>query len=159
MVKYNCIVREDNVGKTISEDAMLDAVDIEETLRSKYIYLYNSLKDTNYNLKVNHCTYFKEIVFKKKVVGFNAYTITNSVSNLSLVACYILPEFRGKGLFFDEINNIYEEGKELSIYHPPHFLMELLVNYGFAKKINDNIIVSSVKIDIPSNSISNDSEE
>ena len=156
MVKYNCIIREDNVGKTISEDAMLDAVDIEETLRSKYIYLYNSIKETNYNLKVNHCTYFKEIVFKKKVVGFFAYTIINSVSNLSLVASYILPEFRGKGLFFDEINNIYEEGNELTIYHPPCFVMKLLVNYGFAKKINANLIVSSIKIDIPSNSISND---
>ena len=124
MVKYNCIIREDNIGKIISEDAMLDAVDIEETLRSKYIYLYNSIKETNYKLKVNHCTYFKEIVFKKKVVGFFAYTITNSVTNLSLIASYILPEFRGKGLFFDEINKIFEEGKELSIYYPPFFIME-----------------------------------
>ena len=156
MAKYNCVIREDNIGKTISEDAMLDAVDIEETLRSYYVYLYNSIKESNYKLKVNHCTYFKEIVFKKKVVGFNAYTIINSPSNLSLVASYILPEYRGKGLFFDEINEIYENGKELNIYHPPRFLMELLVNYGFAKKINDNIIVSSINIDIPSNSISND---
>lgn len=155
MVKYNCIIREDNIGKIISEDAMLDAVDIEETLRSKYIYLYNSIKETNYKLKVNHCTYFKEIVFKKKVVGFFAYTITNSVTNLSLIASYILPEFRGKGLFFDEINKIFEEGKELSIYYPPFFIMELLVKYGFAKTIDKKIIVSSIKIDIPSNTISN----
>ncbi len=155
MVKYNCIIREDNIGKIISEDAMLDAVDIEETLRSKYIYLYNSIKETNYKLKVNHCTYFKEIVFKKKVVGFFAYTITNSVTNLSLIASYILPEFRGKGLFFDEINKIFEEGKELSIYYPPFFIMELLVKYGFAKTIDEKIIASSIKIDIPSNTISN----
>lgn len=156
MAKYNCVIREDNIGKTISEEAMLDAVDIEETLRGNYIYLYTSVKESNYKLKVNHCTYFKEIVFKKKVVGFNAYTIINSPSSLSLVASYILPEYRGKGLFFDEINDVYEKGKELNIYHPPRFLMELLVNYGFAKKINNNIIVSSIKIDIPSNSISND---
>ncbi|MEE3324801.1 MAG: SAP domain-containing protein [Methanosphaera sp.] len=155
MVKYNCIIREDNIGKIISEDAMLDAVDIEETLRSKYIYLYNSIKETNYKLKVNHCTYFKEIVFKKKVVGFFAYTITNSVTNLSLIASYILPEFRGNGLFFDEINKIFEEGKELSIYYPPFFIMELLVKYGFAKTIDEKIIASSIKIDIPSNTISN----
>ncbi len=155
MVKFNCIVRENNVGKIISEDGMLDAVDIEETLRSRYIYLYNSIKENNYELKVNHCTYFKEIVFKKKVVGFFAYTITNSVTNLSLVACYILPEFRGRGLFFDEINNILEEGKEISLYHPPSFIMKLLIKYGFAKKISEKIIVSSIRIDIPSNSISN----
>ena len=43
MAKYNCVIREDNIGKTISEDAMLDAVDIEETLRSYYVYLYNSI--------------------------------------------------------------------------------------------------------------------
>lgn len=155
MVKFNCIIREDNVGKTISEDGMLDAVDIEETLQSKYIYLYDSIKQTNYQLKVNHCTYFKEIVFHKKVVGFFAYTIINSVSNLSMVASYILPEFRGRGLFFDEINSVFEEGKEISIYQPPRFVMELLLKYGFAKKISDNLVVSSINIDLPSNSISN----
>lgn len=155
MVKFNCIIREDNVGRTVSEDGMLDAVDIEETLRSHYIYLYNSIKEENYKLKVNHCTYFKEIVFKKKVVGFSAYTMINSVSNLTMVASYILPEFRKRGLFFDEINNIFEEGKQLSIYQPQSFVMDLLVKYGFAKKINENLIISSIKINIPSNSISN----
>lgn len=155
MVKYNCIQREDNVGRLISEDGMLDAVDIEETLRSHYIYLYNSIKENDYKLKLNHCTYFKEIVFKKDVVGFFAYTMINSATNLSLVASYILPEFRKKGLFFDEINNIFEEGKQLSIYRPPSFIMDLLVKYGFAKKIGENLIVSSIKINVPSDSISN----
>ncbi len=155
MVKFNYIRREDNVGRVISEDAMLDAVDIEETLRSKYVYLYDSIKQSSYKLNINHCTYFKEIVFKKNVVGFCAYTMINSTSDMSMVASYILPEFRAKGLFFDEINNMLEEGKQLSIYYPPSFVMELLVQYGFAKKIDDNLIVSSIKINIPSNSISN----
>ncbi len=155
MVKFNYIHREDNVGRIISEDAMLDAVDIEDTLKRKYGYLYDSVTQSNYKLIINHCTYFKEIVFKKKVVGFFAYTMINSASDLSLVASYILPEFRKKGLFFDEINNVFEDGKQLSIYFPPAFIMELLVNYGFAKKIGENIIVSSININVPSDSISN----
>lgn len=155
MVKFNYIHREDNVGRIISEDAMLDAVDIEDTLKRKYGYLYDSVTQSNYKLIINHCTYFKEIVFKKKVVGFFAYTMINSASDLSLVASYILPEFRKKGLFFDEINNVFEDGKQLSIYFPPSFIMELLVNYGFAKKIGENIIVSSININVPSDSISN----
>ena len=154
MVEYYCIVREDNIGKIISEDAMLDAVDIEETLKSRYAYIYNSMNETKYKLKVNHCTFFKEIVFKKKVVGFYAYTIINSVSNPSLVASYILPEYRGKGLFFDEINKAFEEGKEISIYQPPRFVIELLIKYGFAKEISENLVISMIKIDIPSNTIS-----
>lgn len=155
MVKFNYIHREDNVGRIISEDAMLDAVDIEDTLKRKYGYLYDSVTQSNYKLIINHCTYFKEIVFKKKVVGFFAYTMINSASDLSLVASYILPDFRKKGLFFDEINNVFEDGKQLSIYFPPSFIMELLVNYGFAKKICENIIVSSININVPSDSISN----
>lgn len=155
MVKFNYIHREDNVGRIISEDAMLDAVDIEDTLKRKYGYLYDSVTQSNYKLIINHCTYFKEIVFKKKVVGFFAYTMINSASDLSLVASYILPDFRKKGLFFDEINNVFEDGKQLSIYFPPSFIMELLVNYGFAKKIGENIIVSSININVPSDSISN----
>ncbi len=154
MANFNFIIREDNVGKIISEDGMLDAVDIEETLQSKYNYLYNSMKEDNYTLKINHCTYFKEIVFKKKVVGFFAYTIINSLSNLSLVASFILPEFRGRGLFFDEINDVFENGKQISIYYPPRFIIELLIKYGFATKINENIALTSIKMDIPSNMIS-----
>ena len=154
MANFNFIIREDNVGKIISEDGMLDAVDIEETLQSKYNYLYNSMKEDYYTLKINHCTYFKEIVFKKKVVGFFAYTIINSLSNLSLVASFILPEFRGRGLFFDEINDVFENGKQISIYYPPRFIIELLIKYGFATKINENIALTSIKMDIPSNMIS-----
>ncbi|MBR0471591.1 MAG: SAP domain-containing protein [Methanosphaera sp.] len=153
MVKFNCIVREDNIGKTISVDGMVDAVDIEETLKTKYAYLYQSMLDTGYKVKVNHCTYFKEIVFKKKVVGFCAYTIINSVSKLSLVSTYILPEFRKRGLFFDEINHTYEEGNEISIFDPPSFVMKLLIKYGFAKDIGNNLIVSSIMLDVPSTSI------
>ena len=153
MVKINYIIREENIGRTISEDAMLDAVDIEETLKSKYDYIYNSIKENDYELEINHCTYFKEIVFKKKVVGFAAYTIINSVSTLSLVSSYILPEYREKGLFFDEINKIFEDQKQISIYKPPKFIIELLVKYGFAKKIENNLIISSIQIDIPSNTI------
>lgn len=155
MVKFNFIVRENNIGRTISVDGMVDAVDIEETLKNNYGYLYQSMIDTDYQIKVNHCTYFKEIVFKKKVVGFCAYTIINSVSKLSLVSTYILPNFRKKGLFFDEINNIYEEGNEISIFEPPSFVMKLLIKYGFAKDIGNNLIVSSIMLDIPSTSITN----
>lgn len=155
MVNLNYIIREDNIGKTISEDGMLDAVDIEETLKSRYVYIFNSMKENNYHLTVNHCTYFNEILFKKQVVGFSAYTIINSVTNLSLVACYILPEFRGHGLFFDEINKVFEEGNQISIYHPPRFIIELLIKYGFAKKLDSNLVISSINMDIPSNSISN----
>ncbi len=155
MVKFNYIVREDNIGKTISVDGMVDAVDIEETLKNNYSYMYQSMLDTDYKVKVNHCTYFKEIVFKKKVVGFCAYTIINSVSKLSLVSTYIMPDFRKRGLFFDEINHIYEEGNEISIYEPPCFVMKLLIKYGFAKDIGNNLIVSSITLDIPSTSISN----
>lgn len=155
MVKLNCIKREDNIGRTISVDGMVDAVDIEETLKSKYAYIYQSMLDTDYKVKVNHCTYFKEIVYRKEVVGFCAYTIINSVSKLSLVSTYILPAYRKLGLFFDEINRIYEEGNEISIYEPPSFVMKLLIKYGFARDIGNNLIVSSITLDIPSTSITN----
>ena len=153
MVKINYIIREENKGQLISEDAMLDALDIEEILEKNYKYILDSMKNTHYLLTVNHCTYFKEIVFSKKVVGFCAYTIINSISNLSLVACYILPEFRGKGLFFDEINRVFESENELTIYQPPRYVMELLIKYGFAKKISENLAVTAIDINIASNSI------
>ena len=97
------VIRDNNLGKTISIDAMVDAVDIEELLQKKYDYIFKSMNENGYTLNRHHCTYFNEIIYEKKVVGFCAYTITNNVSNLTLVASYILPEYRAKGLFFDEI--------------------------------------------------------
>ena len=84
MVKINYIIREENKGRLISEDAMLDALDIEEILEKNYKYILDSMKNTHYLLTVNHCTYFKEIVFSKKVVGFCAYTINKKISNLKM---------------------------------------------------------------------------
>lgn len=153
MDEYNYIIREDNDGMIISMDGMLDAIDIEETLKRKYAYLFKSMQEESYHIRTNHCTFFKEIVFKKKVVGFCAYTIPNKISNLSLAAGYILPNFRGKGLFFDEINRVFESGDTFSIYEPSKTIVEILLKYGFAKKISDNLIVSAISFDIPSQSI------
>lgn len=153
MVNKEFVIRENNIGKTISIDAMVDAVDIEELLEKKYDYIFKSMNENGYTLNRHHCTYFNEIVYKKKVVGFCAYTITNNVSNLTLVASYILPEYRAKGLFFDEINKIFTSDKSVSIYEASPFIVDLLVNYGFARKLDENLVISSIDFEIPSTSI------
>ena len=153
MVNKKFVIRDNNLGKTISIDAMVDAVDIEELLQKKYDYIFKSMDENGYTLNRHHCTYFNEIVYEKKVVGFCAYTITNNVSNLTLVASYILPEYRAKGLFFDEINQIFTSDKSLSIYEASPFIVNLLVNYGFARKLDENLVISSINFEIPSTSI------
>ena len=153
MVNKKFVIRDNNLGKTISIDAMVDAVDIEELLQKKYGYIFKSMNENGYALNRHHCTYFNEIVYEKMVVGFCAYTITNNVSNLTLVASYILPEFRAKGLFFDEINRIFTSDKSISIYEVSPFIVDLLVKYGFARKLDEGFIVSSINFEIPSSSI------
>ena len=62
---------------------------------------------------------------------------------------YILPEFRGNGLFKEELEKTMIEHNKPSIMEPTRFIIELLIKYQYAKKINDNIIASAIELIVP----------
>ena len=99
MSKINYVYREDGMPQTVfSEESFIEL----EAMLSDYPYLIDSINEEDYYIENGLCLLFNEIVSENKVVGFATYEFRDETMLLS--ECYILPEFRGRGLFFDELS-------------------------------------------------------
>lgn len=101
MSKINYITREDGMPAMITAESDYDFIDTEEILED-YPYLIDSMNRENYYIENDFCFAFDELLYENKVVGFATFEL-NEKSVLILNECYIMPEFRSKGIFFDEI--------------------------------------------------------
>ena len=63
-----------------------------------------------------------------------------------MTECYILPEFRGNRLFFDEICKMHFAAPRFGIMQPTRNVIDLLLNYAFAKYATDDIVVSAIDL-------------
>ena len=116
---------------------------IKDILKTKYVEIYDSMIEENFPLNVETCNIFNEIKFNGKVVGFSSFDLRND-SHLILTEIYILPSFRGNRLFYKELSHIFENGYLVSIYEPSRRIVEILIGYEYAEKINDSLVVSAI---------------
>jgi hypothetical protein len=146
MEKINYLSRDNNTQKVYLTE---NTIDIIELLNNDYPYIMNSIQKENFILKSEKCNLFKEIVFDNKVVGFCSYDFSREFMTAALNNIYILPEFRGEGLFIQELEKTMLEHNKPSIIEPTRFIIELLIKYGYAKKINENIVASAIELIVP----------
>ncbi|MDO5826394.1 MAG: SAP domain-containing protein [Methanosphaera sp.] len=146
------IVREDEVARIIYGEMDNELLDTIGILKKDYPYILKSMEDEDFMLENMYCHMFKEILIDTKVVGFCTYYISTVINEYSLNAIYVLPGFRGNKSFYNEIKYILDIGSSLSIYEPTHLIIELLLGYGFASMLNDNLVASAFRLDIPSES-------
>ena len=140
------LTRENNTQKVYLTENTIDLIDL---LYENYPYIIDSIKNENFILKSETCSLFKELVFDYKVVGFCSYDFSREFMTAALNNIYILPEFRGNGLFKEELEKTMNEHNKPSIMEPTRFLIELLIKYGYARKINDNIVASAIELIVP----------
>ena len=151
----NYLIRKDNTQKVYLSETPLDVVDI---LKTDYEYLHEAIADEGIILKGLECNLFKEIVFDSKVVGFCSYDFSSEFITAALNNIYILPEFRGNGLFLAELQKTMVEYNKPSIIEPTRLVVELLVKYGFASKISDSLVASSLEFIVPGNHVESNRE-
>ena len=140
------IVKADNTKKVFLSENTLDVVDI---LKSHYHYIYESMKDEGFILKYEECNLFKELVFDKKVVGFCSYDFSREFITSAINNIYVLPEYRVNNLFIDVLKSTMSEQNKPSIMEPTRLIVELLIKYGFACKITDNLVASAIEFIVP----------
>ena len=143
MSKVNYIIREEGSESLIMAEDEFDFLDTEEVLQN-YPYILESMKKENYYLENDICSFFDEIIFEEKVVGFATFNLRNGAVIL-LTECYIMPEFRGKRLFFDEICKMVFVAPIFGILQPTRNIVELLCDYAFAKNVTDDIVASAIE--------------
>lgn len=140
------LIRENNIQKVYLTE---DTLDVMEILNENYGYIVDSMKMEEFSVKNPTCSLFKELVYETKVVGFCSYDYSREFMTSALNNIYVLPKFRGNGLFLDELTKTMKEQNKPSIIEPTRLVVELLVKYGFAKKITDNIVASSFEFIVP----------
>ena len=155
MSKINYLKRKDNTQKVYLTE---DVIDVAELLIENYSYIYDSIKKEEFILKQPQCNLFKELVFEEKVVGFCSYDFSREFLTAALNNIYVLPEFRGNGLFLEELARTMADHNKPSIVEPTRLVVELLIGYGFAKQINENIVASAIEFIIPGNHVLSNSD-
>ena len=143
MSKIDYVTRESGSPMLFSAESEWDFLDTNEILQD-YPYILDSIAKDEYYLENELCSFFDEILFEDKVVGFATFQIRND-DVLLLTECYILPEFRGNRLFFDEICKMHFVGPEFGILQPTRNVVDLLLDYAFAKNFNEDIVVSAIE--------------
>ena len=146
MENIDYLIRKDNTQKVYLTE---NTIDIMPLLNETYPYIIDSIEKENFILKSNKCNLFKELVYENKVIGFCSYDFSREFMTAALNNIYILPEFRGNHLFLEELEKTMKEHNKPSIIEPTRHVVELLIKYGFAKKINENIVASAIEFIVP----------
>ena len=115
MADINYLIRDDDIQKIFISESNIDVVD---TLKTYYNYIYDSILEEGFILKYDKCNLFKELIYENKVVGFCSYDHSREFITAALNNIYILPEFRGKGIFLRELQKTMLEHNKPSIMEP-----------------------------------------
>ena len=147
------LIRDENTQNVFLSERPLDVADILK----RYGYIVEEIEREGIILKADQCNLFKELVYDGKVVGFCSYDFSRQFITAALNNIYVLPDFRGKGLFFDELQKTMLEYNKPSIMEPTRLVVELLIRYGFAKMISDTLVASSIEFIVPGNHVMSNS--
>lgn len=158
MKNIDYIYREDKEHIFECEDK-LEKINIKDLLEKEYSYINESVNSNNYNIRLNECDIFKELICNQKVVGFVTY---NKISrqNKLLTNIYIIEGYRRRRLFSKEISYQYKNSNKITIYEPNKLIIEVLIKLGYAKQINDSLLISAINFNMQlSEALSNSTED
>jgi len=152
------IYREDGEAKTRLMNEELTLLDLNEVLKD-YPYIKESMEKENYIIENPMCSFFGELLYDNYVVGFVAYYVDIDIQEVYLYEIYVLPEYRGNGFLDKEIQRLLKDGEVLNIYEPNHTLINTLIKYGYAAKLNDYLVSSAIPLEAPADSYTSNTGE
>ena len=117
---------------------------LSETLKK-----YPSMK--NYPFRFDKYDIFMELVFENKVVGFTTFIIDDGI--FTLTETYIQEEYRGKYLLLNHLLPVISENRKVTVKQPTRDFVEVLIHYGFARKLNKNLVATALPFEIEKENI------
>ena len=103
-----------------------------------------------------HASFLKEIIYENEVVGFATYRPSNiNESSLVMQYIYILPDYRGKDLLVEEIDeaaSLFESS--ILIEYPSRAIVDVLIKHKLARVFNNRFVISRIPFIIPMVSLS-----
>lgn len=133
-------------------------ISIYNLLLEDYDYILSAMEDESFFMENNYCHLFREIVIDDYVVGFVTYNFDYKREEYLLTNIYVLKEYRGHNTLYNEILSITNQGLNISIYKPNHLIIDLLIRYGFAVKVGECLVISSIRLVLSLDQISESDE-
>lgn len=155
------VKRPDGLGKIYKyktdENENILTLPISELLKENYIYIYRAINKENFYITPDDsCFFFKEIIYENEVVGFATYRPSNiNESSLVMQYIYILPDYRGKDLLVEEIDeaaSLFESS--ILIEYPSRAIVDVLIKHKLARVFNNRFVISRIPFIIPMVSLS-----
>ena len=115
-------------------------------LDNKYPYILQSMKKENYKIEYDSFEVIHEIVNDEEVVGILSIINIDALDHtICINEAYILPDYRKQGLFYQTLMNLLSQpNMTVSLRNPNRYLIELLINYKFAKKLENDLVISFI---------------
>ncbi len=132
---FKLITQQDTKNKTTTE-----------LVKQEYPYIYQAMKKENYKIEYDDFEIIQEIIDEDKVVGIIAMINQDALDQtLCINEIYILPEHRNKGLFYQNLLNLLSQpNMTVALRNPSRRIIDLLIEYKFAQKLDNNLVVSYV---------------
>lgn len=120
---------------------------LTELLNNNYNNLFDEMGKEDYILEYDSFVEFRELEFDGKIVGFLTLdTFLHDPECLCLNECYILPEYRGKGILIEIIKELLrDENISFYIRRPNYSFIKFLLKHDLAFEVAPDIVVSHIK--------------
>jgi len=121
-------------------------IKLSTTLKQEYPYIIQSMKYEKYKIEYEEYEILHELIYDDKVVGIMSLTNINSITRtICINEVYILPEYRHKAIFYETIMNLLcQPNMNITIKNPNKKIINLLLKYKLAKKLDNNIVLSFI---------------
>ncbi|MBQ2654257.1 MAG: hypothetical protein IJF83_11920 [Methanobrevibacter sp.] len=132
-----------------------DNVSLLEFLEKNYPNILNSIKKENYTLEFMEFRVFHEIYCEDEVVGFISLDQFHIIpTDISINECYVMPEFRGKNLLYNELFNLITS-PNFTFYprNPNRAFVNVLLKNNLAFKFSNNLVISYMKFILDLNTV------
>lgn len=137
------------------EICRLNENDLHDVLKDNYPIILQAMENENYTIDYPKHLLFKELLFEGNPVGFVTLELLQYYSNdIALNECYIMPEYRGKGLLAKEIIELLETPNiRLFIRRPSKSIVKILLDNGLAVLALNNLAISFIPFMVESKDV------
>ncbi len=126
---------------------------LNDVLDGDYPDISKAIKAEGYNLDFLNFDVFQEIMFENRAVGFMAFRRCPRTDNIySITEAYIIPEFRGNNLLFENLMDLLTFDN-LVFYprKPTRAFIGMLLKNGFAMELDSGFVMSYFKFMVDAN--------
>ena len=97
------------------------------------------LKEEFYILQDKEYDNYEDIVYEGNLIGFVVATDL-STDTIQLNIFYILPQYRGKGIFAKTLQTYLKKYRNVILDRPNRFAINSLIENGLAKTVSDTLV-------------------